>query len=95
MNVIAQNIKLRKLERKWRKHRSDENYKLLHQGQSKYKNMLTSSKVNHYNNLIKETGKNTKELFNIVKCLSKKNNEKQLPDHTSSEDLANDFNNFF
>ena len=58
-----------------------------------YYNMLFEAKSKYLKCEIKES--NTKQLFEVVKRLSTPNRSAALPDHSSDEDLANNFGEFF
>ncbi|XP_072164406.1 uncharacterized protein [Diadema setosum] len=58
-----------------------------------YYNILFEAKSKYLKCEIKES--NTKQLFEVVKRLSTPNRSAALPDHSSDEDLANNFGEFF
>ncbi|XP_077985142.1 uncharacterized protein LOC144439783 [Glandiceps talaboti] len=57
--------------------------------------LIHSAKINYYRHIIQENGNNQKALFNVVNKLLHKSKEMQLPSHTSTEEIAERFSNFF
>ena len=95
-NNIAQEKKLRrKKERIWRKAKSTDSWNQYKLQRNKVSKLLNDSKRNYFNNLIEQNIYNTKELFKIMNGLLDNTKKNPLPDHSSSLDLANEFNNFF
>ena len=57
--------------------------------------MLLQAKKDYYNNLIAESSTDSKNLSNIVKDILHQRSEMKLPEHASTEELANRFAVFF
>ena len=57
--------------------------------------MLLQAKKDYYNNLIAESSTDSKNLSNIVKDILHQRSEMKLPEHASTEELANRFTVFF
>ena len=83
----------RKWERKWRDTNLAVHYDLFNTARAKF-NMLLQAK-DYYNNLIAESSNDSKNLSNIVKDILHQRSEVKLPDHASTEELANRFAVFF
>ena len=86
--------KRRHAERTWRKTQLTVHREIFLNEKQNVNNLITSSKQKYYNKLISESS-NQKNLFKIVDKLSHKKTYPVLPDHTSSEELANRFGEFF
>ena len=87
--------KRRKLEKKWKKSKSDSdrsNY--LSQRKHCAKLSITKQRL-YYSKVISEAGKDQKKLFNIVNKMLDKTEQKFLPTHTDAKQLANEFNQFY
>ena len=85
----------RQLERKWKKDRSEEN-RIRYINQKKLCSDLAMTKqTHHYSKLVEDSSNSQQTLFKMANELLDKNNEKVLPTHDDSKQLANTFNNFF
>ena len=85
----------RKWERKWRDTNLTIHYDLFKTARTKFNNMLLQAKKDYYNNLIAESSTDSKNLSNIVKDILHQRSEMKLPEHASTEELANRFAVFF
>ena len=85
----------RKWERKWRDTNFAVHYDLFKTARTKLNNMLLQAKEDYYNNLIAESSTDSKNLSNIVKDILHQRSEMKLPEHASTEELANRFAVFF
>ena len=85
----------RKWERKWRDTNLTVHYDLFKTATTKFNNMLIQAKKDYYNNLIAESSTDSKNLSNIVKDILHQRSEMKLPEHASTEELANRFAVFF
>ena len=85
----------RKWERKWRDTNLTVHYDLFKTARTKFNNMLLQAKKDYYNNLIAESSTDSKNLSNIVKEILHQRSEMKLPEHASTEELANRFAVFF
>ena len=54
-----------------------------------------NAKQRYYSDLIEECGGDTRKLFQVVRSLSNKPEENQLPPHDDPRKLADDFGEFF
>ena len=70
-------------------------YDLFKTARTKFNNMLLQAKKDYYNNLIAESSTDSKNLSNIVKDILHQRSEMKLPEHASTEELANRFAVFF
>lgn len=86
---------MRKYERQYFKHKSDENLKLYKKERNKLTNKIKVAKINYYNSLVHEKQGDQKALFRIMKKLLHSSKKQSLPEHSSVEILVEDFNNFF
>lgn len=87
--------KQRKLERKMRKSNLPsviEEYKRVC---NKYCAMLKCAKRDHYSDLIEDSAGDSKKLFRVVNSLCNEPSDNLLPPHSCSQQLANDFGEFF
>ena len=85
----------RKWERKWRDTNLTVHYDLFKTARTKFNNMLLQAKKDYYNNLIAESSTDSKHLSNIVKDILHQRSVMKLPEHASTEELANRFAVFF
>ena len=93
-NIREIKLECRRAERKWRKSKTEENCQAFRQINIKLNKSIQSSKSKYYTDLISnETDK--KKLFQHFSRIMNKKNATPLPEHTSAEELANDFNSFF
>ena len=60
-----------------------------------YSMSLKNAKQRYYSDLIEECGGDTRKLFQVVRSLSNKPEENQLPPHDDPCKLADDFGEFF
>ena len=87
--------KRRRLERKWKKNRSEEN-RINYINQKKVCSDLAMTKQTHYySKLVEDSSNSQQTLFKMANELMDKKNEKVLPTHDDSKQLADKFNNFF
>ena len=56
---------------------------------------LKNAKQRYYSDLTEECGDDTRKLFQVVRSLSNKPEENQLPPHDDPCKLADDFGEFF
>ena len=62
---------------------------------SNYSMSLKNAKQRYYSDLIEKCGGNTRKLFQVVRSLSNRPEENQLPPHGDPCKLADDFGEFF
>ena len=99
--IRAAKQKRRKLERNWRNavrkgNGKDIEYKLEYKQQCQIVGeLLLQSKTRYYNKVIEENSGNQKRLFQIVRKLLHMKSETQYPSHSSLQNLANAFADYF
>ena len=85
----------RKLEKKWRKDKSEEN-RLRYVEQRNLCAQLSLKKQEcHYAKIIQEAGNDQRSLFKVVNKVLDRNETRALPDHNDSTELANQFNEYY
>ena len=93
--IASEKIKRRRLEHKWLKSKKNED-KLNYKEQCRLVNdLITETKKNYYNNKIMSTKGDQKQLFKIINSVFHNKKESQLPSRDSTEDLTNDFSDYF
>ena len=85
----------RKLERKWRKSKIENDFVAFKNQRDNYNLMLQEFKSKFYEKIISENSKDQKQLFKVIKQLFHESSETPLPPHESKEVLANNFGEFF
>ena len=88
-------ISRRKLEKKMLKSRSQQDKDAYREVCNNYSMSLKNAKQRYYSDLIEECGGDTRKLFQVVRSLSNKLEENQLPPHDDPCKLADDFGEFF
>ena len=94
-DVLAAKKERRRCERIWLKTRSEMDKERFKASSNFYSTLLENKKTAFYSDKIQNCGSNQKTLFAIVNDIRRKGKNQVLPDHTSSETLANDFAKFF
>ena len=85
----------RKLEKKWKKVRTEES-RVLYINQKKVCIELAMSKqTKHYSKLVEDNSNSQRALFKLANELLDKTTNKILPAHNSSKELADEFNEYF
>ena len=85
----------RRLERKWKTHKSEIDEELLRKQRNKVNITINNERSAFYSKKIEDAGDSQKDTFRIVKELFHKNGDIPFPEHTSLEQLADDFSEFF
>ena len=85
----------RKYERIWRRQHNRENRENYIRQKTLCTELARVKRTSHYSKLVKDSGNCQKTLFKVANELLDKNRERILPSHSSSKELANDFNQFF
>ena len=85
----------RRLEKKWRKNKTDENRQLYVEQRERCAEMSIVKQKAYYSKIVNETGNDQKSLFNVVNNLLDKNEVRILPEHIDPVTLANEFNEFY
>ena len=89
-------ISRRKLEKKMLKSRSQQDKDAYREVVcNNYSMSLKNAKQRYYSDLTEECGDDTRKLFQVVRSLSNKPEENQLPPHDDPCKLADDFGEFF
>ena len=87
--------KRRKLEKKWRSSKSEED-RLEYVNQRQICAEMSRKKQNqHYSKVVEEAGNDQKTLFQVANTLLDKGGIRKLPEHTDALQLANEFNDFY
>ncbi len=85
----------RRLERKWKKDKSQINESLLRDQKNKVNTVINTVRSAHYMKKIEDAGDNQRDVFNIVKELFQKCGDTPLPEYTSLAQLSENFSDFF
>ncbi|XP_052791884.1 uncharacterized protein LOC128226025 [Mya arenaria] len=85
----------RKLERKWRDSKLAVDHQIYRQHCSEVNKLLKQSRIDYYTSQITQCGNDYKKLFKVTNTLLGKSNEVTLPSHSSPEQMAQDFSDFF
>ncbi len=95
-NTIRDEKKIRrKLERKWKKDKSEINEEMLRNQKNAVNILINATRAEHYSKKIEDCGNDQKQTFNVVKGLFHQNGETPYPECTSLGDLSEDFAEFF
>ena len=87
--------KRRKLEKVWKKNKTEENLKEYLEQKRVCTELALSKQTHHYSQLINGASNSQQSLFKVANELLDKNSKKVLPTHEDPKKLANEFNNFF
>ena len=87
--------KARKLERMWRKSKTDENRDKFTSQKRKYNALLDSEESSFLSSMIMEQSDNPKGMFRSLNYILNQKSPSPLPPTTSNQKLANDFVYFF
>ena len=93
-NLSLTKRQLRYTEKKWRKHKSEENLTSFKQLFSKYRQLIKKAKREYYTDTITAAGNNAKKLYQISNSLLGRTTPRILPDCPASTNSAN-FDNYF
>ena len=93
-NLSLTKRQLRYTEKKWRKHKSEENLTSFKQLSSKYRQLIKKAKREYYTDTITAAGNNAKKLYQISNSLLGSTTPRILPDCPASTNSAN-FDNYF
>ena len=85
----------RKLERIWKKNRTEENRNNYINQKQVCAEMALTKQTKHYSKLVDGATNSQKSLFKVANELRDRNKKKVLPNHDDPKKLANDFNNYF
>ena len=85
----------RKYERTWKRSRTDTNRTNYIQQKKLCVEMALEKQTAHYTKLVEDAGSCQKTLFKVANELLDKNEDRVLPPHSDSKQLANEFNQFY
>ena len=85
----------RKLEKQWRRCKSEENRKKYVVQRELCAGMSVEKQKGYYARIVEESGNDQKSLFNVVKNMLDKRETRTLPEHTDEKELANEFNAYY
>ena len=85
-----QEKKVRRNEKIWHKYRQHQWYALTNE-RRRYKAMLDEIKTKCISEKIEECGNDTKKLYGLVNCLTKRKDGNPFPEYTDPEAMANEF----
>lgn len=88
-------IERRKLEKAWRKEKTDENRKKYVNQRNKCAQLSITKQQSYYSKLIDKSSENQKSLFKVVDEVLDKKKKRILPAHTDPVKLANEFNHYY
>ena len=85
----------RKLEKTWRKERTEESRKKYVEQRKVCAQMSVQKQEAFYSKVVSEAGNDQKILFNVVNNLLDKRKVRILPEHTDPKELADEFNEYY
>ena len=85
----------RKLERKWRQSKLTVDHQIYRNQCATVNKSLKHAREIHYTDKIQSCGRDQKSIYKVTNQLLGKKNEVILPSHSSSNELAQDFSEFF
>jgi DNA-directed RNA polymerase subunit F len=85
----------RKLERKWKKSRSDEDHERYVQKRNICAKLSLTKQEQYFSNMIESSENQQKTLFKVVNEVLDKKATRILPAHTDPVELANKFNEYY
>ena len=88
-------IQRRKLERIWRKNRTEENHQKYVQQRKQCADLSISKQKDYYSKLVDGSSGNQRSLFKVVEEMLDRKSERVLPEHTDPVELANEFNRYY
>ena len=94
-DIKEEKQKKRKLERRWRKTKTQIDRDLYTAQRNKYNQLLESFEINELSKKIDDCNGDIKKLFRVVDNALNRKQETPYPECTSDETLANKFSNFF
>ena len=87
--------KRRKLEKKWKKSKSNSDKKAYVNQRRLCATLSINKQKDYYSKKIADAGNDQKKLFDIVNNMLDKTEQRVLPTHNNSKELADDFNQFY
>ena len=87
--------KRRRLEKKWRKNKSEEDRKEYIEQREVCAELSARKQNEYYTKLVDEAGNDQKSLFKVANHLLDKGKTRVLPEHTDPLQLANRFNKYY
>ena len=95
MELKTHKRQMRKLEKKWLKHKTDPYWTAYKSCRNSYYSRLKFKKRVTLRSKFAECNKNPKKIHTLLNYLTTKHQPLQWPPHTSDENLVEDFANFF
>ena len=95
MELKSHKRQMRKLEKKWLKHKTDPYWTTYKACRNSYYSRLKFKKKVTLRSKFAECNKNSKKIHTLINNLTTKQQPLQWPPHTSEENLVEDFANFF
>ena len=94
-SLKSQRLRVRSRERVWLKYGENHQWEAYKHERNIYKKMMFSKKKSFFSLAVSKAKGDTKALYQLANNLTGKILENPLPEHTSDEDLAEDFVSFF
>ena len=94
-NICVEKQTRRRLERKWKKDKSQVNEECLRVQKNRVNSLINNTRSVFYSKKIEECGNDQKKTFCVIKDLFHKNGDIPYPEHTSMSKLTEDFSEFF
>ena len=94
-DILEQKQKIRSLERKWNRYELDSIWEEIKKERRAYKYMIRTEKRRVIQEKVLECGNDAKKLYGLINYLIGNVQENPLPEHSSDEQLANSFADFF
>ena len=85
----------RKLEKKWRKSKTEEDRQSYVEQRERCAELSVSKQRDYCSKIVQDSGNDQKSLFNVVNTMLDKKESRILPEHTDPVKLANEFNQFY
>ena len=85
----------RKAEYKWRKSKSEQDHEAFKRCRNRFRNKCETKKLEYYKNKVENCEGDQKKLFKVLESLTSRKNDTPYPEHSSVDELANKFGQFF
>ena len=94
-DIKSLKIAKRKAEKKWRTTKLEVDWEIFKEKRNELNLKLKKLKAQDLQNKIESTSGNSKAMFKLINASLNRKQELPLPNHSSSKDLANKFNQYF
>ena len=94
-DINSEKSKRRRLERRWRKSQLHIDRQLFVEQCEHVRAMVKQAKMSYYSSIISENANNQKMLFNTIDRLLHRKAERQYPSCDTTQELCNNFSDFF